>query len=295
MTEWWQGLAPAQAEVDCGGSRHRLRWENGILDALDHGDVESERTLAALGGQSCTCLDLVETWDRHRENLRVLVLGSRGPTDTLSAPPDDRLQAAVRRRRIRAARGSSAGSGRASVRAVHGPMVAGPRKSSGATANAFVQQPVGRVSDEDQAENELLALLALGGKLPDRLVATVAAAWKQRLQEGGRRPAGSSAYLQAALYGRVVASIRGWLGASAPKSEVVMVSEQREPKLIAKDDCVRVELPFSWLVDVWAQGLATIWDRFCLAARTDDGCTWRLTTVGTDLGSPSVLTLQLGT
>ena len=62
-----------------------------------------------------------------------------------------------------------------------------------------------------------------------------------------------------------------------------------------EDRYVRVELPFGWLVDVWAQGLAIIWGRFCLAARsTGDDRTWRLTTVGPDLARPSVVTLQLG-
>ena len=89
VTEWWHGFAPAQAaSVECGGNRHRLRWENGTFHALDHGDVESERTLAALGGQSCTCLDLVEAWDQHCDDLRVLVLGSRGPTDIPTAHDD---------------------------------------------------------------------------------------------------------------------------------------------------------------------------------------------------------------
>jgi hypothetical protein len=295
VIEWWQGLAPAQSEVDCAGNRHRLRWENGTLDALDHGDVESERTLASLAGETCTCLDLVEAWDHHRDDLRVLVLGSRGPTDIVAA---QQAELGVTRRRR-----SGAGVARAGA---SGPVFLGPvqtapamgSRSSRATARmrfGRLPQPPDRESQNAHAENELLALLGLGGRLPERLVATVAAAWKERLQHRPRPTVQSRAQLQAALHGRVLAAMSGWLGASGPKSKLVMIGERRTPKLMQEADRVRVELPFGWLVDVWAQGLATIWGRFCLSASTDDGRTWRLTTVGQDLGSPSVITLQLGT
>ena len=39
------------------------------------------------------------------------------------------------------------------------------------------------MSQKARAESELLALLGLGGGLPERLVATVAAAWKERLRQ----------------------------------------------------------------------------------------------------------------
>ena len=72
-----------------------------------------------------------------------------------------------------------------------------------------------------------------------------------------------------------------------------MIGESDQPRLTSEDGVVRAELPFGWLVDVWAKDLATIWGRFCLAAATSDGRTWRLTTVGPDLGPPSLITLQL--
>ncbi|MGH2887198.1 MAG: hypothetical protein ACRDPA_31635 [Solirubrobacteraceae bacterium] len=87
---------------------------------------------------------------------------------------------------------------------------------------------------------------------------------------------------------------RTWLGASGSRISLTMIGEKAKPRLVADEDCVRVELPFGWLVDVWSQGLATIWGRLCLAARrTDDGRTWTLTTIGPDLAEPSVITLQL--
>jgi hypothetical protein len=150
------------------------------------------------------------------------------------------------------------------------------------------------VSGRAWAEAELLALLALGGGLPERLVATVAATWRERLMRTRRPPARARAQLQAALHGRVLAVTRAWLGASGSRISLTMIGENARPRLVGDDDRVRVELPFGWLVDVWAQGLATIWGRFCLAAGTDDGRTWTLTTIGPDLAGPSQVTLQLG-
>ncbi len=279
MNEWWQGLAPAQAVVDCGGNRHRLRWDAGALHALDHGDVESERTLAALGGQRCACLDLIEAWERHHDDLRVLVLGSRGPTDILAARDDPAATFA-----------GGPSVGRAQMLTAR----ANPGWAAYAPSARLPQQSV-RLSQTARAENELVALLGIGGGVPERLVATVAAAWRERIQRSGRPPARSRAQLQAALHGRVFAVMRSWLGAAGPESRLVMIGEKGKPKLIAEQDSIRVELPFGWLVNVWAQGLALVWGRFCLSASTDDGRTWRLATVGPDFGPPSVVTVALGT
>jgi hypothetical protein len=297
VTEWWTSLAPAQASVECGGKRHRLRWEHGTLQALDHGDAESERTLAALGGQSCTCLDLIEAWDHHRDDLRVLVLGSRGPSDILAVDDDVTTQLGVSRPQVMTSGVAFAGSvGRSSLSRMQRVSAMG-RRSSGWTAYGpagHLPRLPGRMSQKARAESELLALLGLGGGLPERLVATVAAAWQERLQQRTRLPARSRAQLQAALHGRVFAVMRSWLGASGPESQLKMIGEKGKRRLISENGYVRAELPFGWVVDVWAPGLATIWGRFCLSANTDDGCTWRLITVGPDLGSPSVVTLQLG-
>jgi hypothetical protein len=59
------------------------------------------------------------------------------------------------------------------------------------------------------------------------------------------------------------------------------------------DGCVRAELPFSWLVEVWAKGLATIYGRFCLAAETNDEKRWRLTTIAPGLGDIEAVTVTL--
>lgn len=245
MSAWWLGLARAQATVTCADLAHRLRWEDGELRALDHDDPDGERALAALGGRRCTCTDLLDVWARHRDDVRVLVLASRGPTDQLAS------------------------SGRRGL------------------------VPGGPGSHLAGADDELVTLLGLGGGLPDRLVATVAASWRDRLGQPDRALPSVRPQLGAALHGRAGTAIRGWLGATAGESRTSMIGEGGEPKLIREDDVIRAELPFGWLVDVWAKGLATIWGRFCLASSTSDGRAWSLTTVGPDLESLALITVTL--
>jgi hypothetical protein len=235
---WWLGIPPAEALVDCGGADHRLRWEAGTLRALDHGDPEAERTLAALAGEPCVCVERLEAWQRHADDLRVLVLGPRAPRD------------------------------RAADEEAFGWVPYGP-------AGAF-QPPA---ADE---EDGLVPLLRLEGELPARLVATVAAAWLER------PPGAAAARLHAALYGRAAAALEAWLGA-----EPADVRLGAPPALTRSGDTVAATLPLAWLVRVWARGLATVAGRFCLDAATDDGCTFRLTTVAPDLGAPQPATLSL--
>jgi hypothetical protein len=290
MNRWWLGLAPAQATLNCGGHEHRLRWEAGELHALDHGDVDSERTLAALGGQRCTCVDLLEAWERHRDDLRVLVLASRGPIDAVVAIQDDQTaQLGVAAPQVVAAGRAVASLGRRGRMGTYSTIGRVVARQSGWTAYG----PSGRASKQAEAENELFALLGLGGGLPERLVGTVAAAWRERLGERDRSLARARPQLRAALHGRVFAVMRTWPGGSGVESELKMIGENEKPRLISEDGVVRAELPFGWLVDVWAKDLATIWGRFCLDAATLDGRTWTLTTVAPDLGPPSLVKLEL--
>jgi len=295
VNEWWRGLAPAQTTVDCAGNSHRLRWEAGALRALDHGDAEGERALAALAGESCTCLELLDAWERHADDIRVLLLASRGPTDVLTTQDDPGAMLGIARPQ---AGGGAAGVSSRQLHARRGRMISmmGAVRPSGFTyaSRGFPPHLGGRMSQKAIAENELVALVGLGGGLPDRLLATVAAAWQERLAQRERVPARSRAQLQAALHGRVFAVMRGWLGTAGPQSRLRMIPETGKRKLISEQDHVRAELPFGWLVDVWAQGLALVWGRFCLSASTEDARTWRLATVGPDFGRPTIVTLRLG-
>jgi len=128
MTEWWFGYDAAQTTVECSGATHRLLWEKGTLHGLDHNDdPEGERTLAALAGERNACVDILDMWRRHQDDLRVLVSGSRGPADALAPQEPHPAQAAA----------AASGSGR-------------PQR---------VQPP--------SPEQELITLLTLGGRLPD--------------------------------------------------------------------------------------------------------------------------------
>ena len=98
MTDWWVGIAPAEHSVPCGGEHHRLRWEQGRLVACDHGDPDDELVLTALGGQELQCIELVRAWERHRDDLRALVIGTRDGSDELrpgirSPPAGGRVRA----------------------------------------------------------------------------------------------------------------------------------------------------------------------------------------------------------
>jgi hypothetical protein len=291
VNPWWLGLSPAQATVTCSGEQHRLRWDAGELRPLDHDDPEAERALAALGGQRCTCVDVVDAWERHRDDPRVLVLARRGPTDRLALNEEWMAHIGVAQPQL-----MQPSSG---VR-VHSHRSSGGGGFTGIAARAVGYgsgwtgyAPIGRISRRAQAENDVILLLGLGGGLQDRLVATVAAAWRERLLQPDKALSRVRPQLRAALHGRAFAAIHDWLGGSELESQLSMIREGNQPMLVAEDGAVRAELPFGWLVDVWAKDLATIWGRFCVAAATSDGRTWELTTVGPDLGPPARVTLQL--
>ena len=228
MSGWWHGLQPAEVEVDCGGQHHRLRWQAGALHVLDHDDLEGERSLAALGGDRCACVDVFDAWERHVADERVLVAASRGPADRVTRRPwqepvDD----------------ADAGFG----------------------SSYFTFHPVGTSSfplDPGLPDRDLIALLSLPGALPDRLVATVAA---------GCAGKALSPRMHAALYGRVAASLAVWLG----RPDLELSLEVGERPSLTRDGGLHAVLPFAWLTDVWARGLAIVADRFCLAADDQDG------------------------
>lgn len=268
MSDWWLGIPDAEARLSCGGETHQLRWHAGALLAVDHEDTEGERTLAALAGERCACVDVLDAWARHADDLRVLTLASRGAADQLAAS-FDRL----------ASVGLGGGQGvtvtaPVSVQAISAPGGAGP-------------------AGWDDVEDDLIALLGLGGGLPDRLVASVAGAWSDPAGRG-EEAAAAHAQLTAALYGRAVLAIRAWLAEPELEVDLRMVAAAAESRVTWLDaGGVRAELPFSWLSDVWSRGLTTVCRRFCLRAQTDDGRRWTLSTVGPYLNNTELMTLEL--
>ena len=271
-TPWWRGMPPAVARVSCGGQEHQLRWAAGELQAPGHPDLESEKILRALAGESYACLDVLEAWEVHADDLRVLVLASRGPADPVAVRLDE------------------PGSAGWTVRA--GPAAAArmQRRRAAVTAVLGGGGPASR-----EREDPLAVLLSLGGPMQTRLTATVAAAWRQRLRDRAApadaavteaaRPA-----LHAALYGRVLATLRAWTGRPDLRVALTMIGESDRPALAPDGDGIAVELPFGWISDVWARGLGVCWDRFGLAAApAGDG--WAVSAVAPDLGPPAQITI----
>ncbi|MGD0927596.1 MAG: hypothetical protein ABR926_20655 [Streptosporangiaceae bacterium] len=267
---WWQGVPAAQARLSCEGRAHRLRWAAGELLAPDHPDLDGEQILSALAGQSCACLDVLDAWAAHTDDLRVLVVASRGPADPVLVRREDSAHVAP----------PMIGRGAAGMR----------RRRAAVTA-------VLHGGGSSEAGDALATLLALGGPIQARLTATVAATWRERLREGAAPEDAAAAQkgrpaLHAALYGRVVAALRAWTGEPDLRVTLTMIPEPGQPALARDGDGVAAELPFGWINDVWARGLGTCWDRFCLAARPA-GEGWALSAVGRDLGPPGQVTISV--
>jgi hypothetical protein len=134
-----------------------------------------------------------------------------------------------------------------------------------------------------QTEEQTLRLLAADGRLPDRLQATTAAIWTRRLRTGHAALETARPQLEAALYGRVLRTLRAWLGQPQLTIELTMIGPGEKRRIVRTADGVDVSLPFSWLPDVWMRGLAVTFGRLCVAAETTDGSSWTLDTLGPDL------------
>ena len=142
-----------------------------------------------------------------------------------------------------------------------------------------------------QTEEQTLRLLAAGGRLPDRLQATTAAIWTRRLRTGHAALRTARPQLEAALYGRVLRTLRAWLGEPQLTIELTMIGPEEQRRIVRTTDGVDVSLPFSWLSDVWMRGLAVTFGRFCVAAETTDGASWTVDTLGPDLADVTQLTI----
>jgi hypothetical protein len=284
---WWRGVPPAVAQVSCDGREHQLRWAAGELHAPGHPDLESEKILRALAGEDYACLDVLEAWEVHADDLRVLILASRGPADPVAVRLDEP-----------GAAGWTGWTGRSAVARMQ-------RRRSAVTAVLGGAAPASR-----ERADPLATLLSLGGPMQTRLTATVAAAWRERLRDGAASAGAATALadatapadtataaveaarpaLHAALYGRVVATLRAWTGRPDLQVALTMIGESDRPALAADGDGIAVELPFGWISDVWARGLGTCWDHFALAAEpAGDG--WALSAVPPDLGPPAQITI----
>jgi hypothetical protein len=265
VIEWWTGLGPASIAVRCGGAEHRVRWHQGALIASDHGDLDDERALAALAGERCACLELLDAWHRHVTDLRALKLGARDVSDP-----------------IRSSAWVSSPGARGGYIPVPAWEVRGLPLPSEPRIGRFPVYP----RSWDDSEAELIALLGLGGDIGERLVATVAARWTERLRSDPGGAAGARPRLRTALYGPVLTTLRGWLGEPGLSLTLEMVDEPAPRALSRVGGRVRAQLPFAWLSEIWVRDLELVDDRFCLAADAADGGGWELLSVARDLGEP---------
>jgi hypothetical protein len=304
--------------IDCAGQSHRLRWEAGRLHALDHEDLEGERALAALGGQACPCVEALDRWARHADDLRVLTLTSRGPTDAVRWP--DPSSHSVIPLTGRTAPGRPSGGGRfpAGTHATIGivPTQGRPVPARGSAigpvvhqvATGWVATAAGSVVSGNAGpqplqvdRDELAALLTLSGGLVEKLAVTVAAAWVRRLNPGlagaaddrGTSVAAVRPALVAALHGRVACSVRQWLGDPWVPIEVEMIDGGGLPAVSRPGAAVEVALPFAWVVDVWGRGLAVVMDRFVLGVVSSTPDRLELLTVDGTFSAPRTVTIGL--
>ena len=264
-------LEPTELSIECTGQRHQLRWANGTLTAVHHPDADGERTLAALGGEPATCIQILDTWFRYDTDLAVLVSASRGPHDPLAPRP-------------------SHGGGRY-VSLNQSGMRRRQRRGVGAGWYSYPPMPGAQRSRSDAFSADLPALLTLGGGIPERLTATVIGKWAARIEHGDDVTSALPS-LHTALYGRAVPVVREWLGDSDRRVTVELAPPGTAPAAVRDDDTLTLAFPFSWLRDVWAPGFSTILDELCITATQAEDRTWTLTTLGRDLVTRHTVTLS---
>lgn len=279
-------LPRSSVHVGCAGNEHTLSWTAGELTAADHPDAERERALSALGADPTPCIELVDRFSRHRDDLDVLVLASRGAADPVAT---DGGGARMRSAGFAARPASYSSTLQVSRRGSKRPSAA--RGWTMYSPLAGSRSP-GRPGLAGEPDDEVAALLAMGGGLPECLVATVAATWADRLDNRDTRIGAAMPSLRAALYGRAVAAMRSWLGDPHAKVDVAMCGPDEQPTLTSGQDCVRLALPFSWLCDVWAAGLSTVVGRFTLSATFTAPDRWTMQTVDAGFGPARSITID---
>jgi len=253
---WWWGLPPLSAPVSCGGESHRLRWAEGRLDLVDHGAPDRERALGALAGEQSGCLLHYDAWHRHTADPAVLVIAGRGAGDLLYVPDPAAGSGPMP--------GATAMPGMAPRRAAAGWVAYTPMPSvyrgSMSAGGPRRPGPSGSVAPAD--DTDLLLLFGLGPAWADRLAGTVIAALLDVSGPGADLPAA----LRVALYGRVLAALRGWLGRPEMDIDLQLAAGRDDAWLDLDAEPARVALPARWLLDVWIRGVAVTLGRFCLAA-----------------------------
>lgn len=264
----------SEVPVTCAGRQHRLAFHDGTLSAVDHPDADRERALVALGADAYACLELLDAWARHADDLAVLTLASRGPADPLPEIPDPEPGKPARPGTFVA----HSGSGR----------------SHGWTSYAALGQMHGRPGLHPmRLRNDELTRLVTRPGLGQALVARVATTWANRISTGDERVVAAMPRLHAALYGRLLAQLRSWLGRRDLVLDLALGEPDEPATLTERGSRMYARVPFSWLRDVWLPGTAVILGRFCLAADAVGTAHWRLRVVPPDLSGPETIEIRL--
>lgn len=333
MTAAWQdAFGPVQAGVTCGGAQHTVRWQGGRLLASDHPDAEGELVMAALGGETSRCLELVEAWGAHDDDLDVLALGPRSAADevTVSMPPEEEDEQAVLGYGGRGWYGYAPLTGRSHVpggfavalrarrraqvmrlmrRRQHlrahvigsRPMIRGGAHSHGAFVSTSSMvwgvrgRPAGRSEDPADARAAgLVMVLALGTPFQLRLTAAVAAAWSADAPGHDRAAAGPA--LTAALTGRLAPVAQDWLGIDPGRVEARLHDGEGWGELAAPgagdQRGLTAALPAGWLASVWAPGLALVGGHLVVAVREAAWPRAQVLAVPEPGASPAVLSVR---
>jgi hypothetical protein len=278
MTDpWWSGLLPADVQVDCSNESHHLRWEAGALVALDHEDPDGERTLGALGADRAACIAVLDAWARHADDLGVLTLSSRGQADPVQVDAVGQGQ------------GGGGSLGRLTVRPPGQAMRSGGFGWTSFAPGAHPMMPGPPSSPLDEITN----LLALGGALSQRLVATVVAVWSERIATSAPTVESHMPELTAALYGRVASSVRSWLSDAVLELELVMVPPFERPSMSRDGSLVRARLPFFWLSDIWVKDLPVVLSRFSISTLSSQRDQLQLLTINPDFSEVRPITIRL--
>jgi hypothetical protein len=280
MTEaWWSGLLPVEVQLDCSNEVHRIRWEGGSLVALDHEDPDGERALGALGADRAACIEVLDAWARHSDDLRVLTVSSRGMADPVQIDVEDQAQG-MRMNQVRRARGF---------------VTATPAVSRGFGWTGFA--PLGAhpmmQGHPPGPFDEITNLLGLGGAMSQRLAATVIAVWSDRIAKSAEVIEGHTSALTAALYGRVTSSVRTWLCDPALQVELEMIPASQSPSMSLDDNLIQARLPFGWLSQIWVKDLAVVLSRFAVSTLSSQQDQLQLLTISPDFDELRPVSIRL--
>ncbi|MGP8208853.1 MAG: hypothetical protein ACLQVK_22845 [Acidimicrobiales bacterium] len=305
----------ATATVECQWQSHTIRWEAGDLVASDHDDPEGERALAALGGTDIACINVLNAWQRHRCDPRLLTVCTRGPGDPVQpwpsgqGPPVGRgvtsgpLTTLTRGptagsprqlqvgRRLAQGWSTFGGGGGFSASAFGG----GRTLSATATARSGRPGVPGIRTDEEDRLAGLEILAGLGSQLPVRLVATVTAHLLIDLAAGAEGSASVLPTLHASLFGRAYNALANWLEGPAIVANVE-TAEPGSPVVVERAPGggeVHALFPLGWVAEVWGRGLTVVAGRLVLGVLEATPERTVLETLGPDWGPPRVVVIEL--